>query len=116
MEPLNFSPIPIDSTPVEYIISPEAVECSLRALKKCKSTGPDEIPNWILKNLAPVICQPVCSIFNVSISQGSVPLLCKCANVVPLGKISKPKSVDSDLRPISLTAVLSKQLEEFLFK
>ena len=80
---MNFSPIPIDSTPVEYIISLEAVECSLRALNKCKST---------------------CS------------LLWKCADVVPLGKIPKPKSVDSDLRLISHTTVLSKLLEEFVFK
>lgn len=39
----------------------------------------------------------------------------KCADVLPLAKIPIPKSVDTDLRPISLTAVLSKVLEGFVF-
>ena len=34
---------------------------------------------------------------------------------LPLAKTPKPKSVESDLRPISLTAVLSKVLEGFVF-
>ena len=84
-------------------------------IRKCKSCGPDEIPNWVLKNFAPILCRPVCSIFNSSISQGHVPSLWKCANVLPLGKVSQPRSIDSDLRPISLTAVLSKVLEGFVF-
>ena len=57
----------------------------------------------------------MCSIFNSSISQGHVPSLWKCANVLPLGKVPQPRSIDSDLRPISLTAVLSKVLEGFVF-
>ena len=36
------------------------------------------------------------------------------SNVLPLPKISNPKSVDSDRRPISLTPVLSKLLEDFV--
>ena len=113
--PLEFTPIPVHYTPDEYIISPEAVERSLLAIKERKSCGPDEIPNWVLKNFAPILCLPVCSIFNSSISQGHVPSLWKCANVLPLGKVPQPRSIDSDLRPISLTAVLSKVLEGFVF-
>ena len=113
--PLEFAPIPIHYTPDEYIISPEAVERSLLAIKESKSCGPDEIPNWVLKNFAPILCRPMCSIFNSSISQGHVPSLWKRANVLPLGKIPQPRSIDSDLRPISLTTVLSKVLEGFVF-
>ncbi len=40
----------------------------------------------------------------------------KSADVIPAPKISNPKSVDSDLRPISLTSVLSKLLESFVFR
>ena len=68
-----------------------------------------------MKNFAPILCRPVCSIFNSSISQGHFPSLWKCANVLPLGKVSHPRSIDSDLRTISLTAVLSKVLEGFVF-
>lgn len=113
--PLEFAPIPVHYTPDEYIISPEAVERSLLAIKERKSCGPDEIPNWVLKDFAPILCRPVCSIFNSPISQGHVPSLWKYANVLPLGKVPQPRSIDSDLRPISLTAVLSKVLEGFVF-
>ena len=34
---------------------------------------------------------------------------------MPVGKVPQPLSIDSDLRPISLTAVLSKVLEGFVF-
>jgi hypothetical protein len=53
--------------------------------------------------------------FNSSIREGRVPGLWKCADVLPLGKISRPKSIDTDHRRISLTAVLSKILESFVF-
>ena len=112
---LDFTPIPVLHVPDEYIISPEAVESSLSLIQGRKSVGPDEIPNWLLKNFAPVISRPVSSIFNSSIRQGCVPSLWKCADVLPLGKVPQPQSIDSDLRPISLTAVLSKVLEGFVF-
>ena len=66
--------------------------------------------------VCPRLARPICSIFNVSVAQGTLPPLWKCADVipVPIAKVAKPKSVDSDLRPISLTPVLSKVLECFL--
>ena len=70
---------------------------------------------YFKKNFAPVVCRPVCSIFNSSIRQGEVTQLWKSADVLPVRKIPHPKSVDSDLRPISLTPVLSKVLEGFVF-
>ena len=112
---LDFTPTPVSHVPDEYIISPEAVESSLSSIQERKSVGPDGISNWLLKNFAPAISRLVSSIFNSSISQGCVPSLWKCADVLPLGKVPQPKSIDSDLRPISLTAVLSKVLEEFVF-
>ena len=105
MQALEYSPVPVDHTPDEFIITPVAVERSLLAVKEGKSPGPDDIPNWLLKDFAPVISCPI-----ASIRQGKVPLLWKCAAKAP-----KPKSVESDLRPISLTAVLSKVLEGFVF-
>lgn len=113
---LDYTAIPLTHIPDEFIISPEAVQRALSSIKEYKSSGPDAIPNWLLKNLSPVICRPVCSIFNLSISEGYVPSLWKQADVLPLPKIPKPLSLDSDLRPISLTAVLSKVLEGFVFQ
>ena len=112
---MAFNPIPVSDVPDEYIISPEAVEFALSTVHERKSVGPDEIPNWILKTCAPIISNPVCSIYNSSIREGYVPKLWKSADVLPLGKIPQPQCVDSDLRPISLTPVLSKILEGFVF-
>ena len=57
---------------------------------------------------------PVCAIFNASIREGFVPARWKEANVIPVPKVQPPKSVESDLRPISLTATLGKLLESFV--
>ena len=111
----HLSPVPVDHTPDEFIITPEAVERSLLAVREGKSPGADDIPNWLLKDFAPVISRPIASIFNASIREGKVPLLWKCADVLPLAKTPKPKSVESDVRPISLTDVFSKVLEGFVF-
>jgi hypothetical protein len=42
--PLKFTPIPVSDIPDKYIISPEAIECSLSGLQERKSVGPDGIP------------------------------------------------------------------------
>jgi hypothetical protein len=64
---------------------------------------------------APIISNLVFPIYNSPIREGYVPKLWKSADVLPLGKITQPQCVDSDLRPISLTPVLSKVLEGFVF-
>ena len=79
-----------------------------------KSPGPDGIPNWILRDMASFIAEPVSTIFNTSISQGEVPAVWKQAIVIPIPKVQPPKSIEDDLRPISLTATLAKHLEWFI--
>jgi hypothetical protein len=81
-----------------------------------KSTGPDDIPNRLLKTCAPTLSDPLSSIFNVSIAQGFIPNVWKSADVLAIPKVLNPKSVDDDLKPISLTPVLSKILERFVFR
>ena len=115
LPPLAFNPIPVSDVSDDYIISSEAVGLALSAVHERKSVGPDEIPNWLLKTCAPIISNPVCSIYNSSIREGYVPKLWKSADVLPLAKIPQPQCVDSDLGPISLTPVLSKVLEGFVF-
>ena len=86
----------------------------LSRIKTHKATGLDEIPNWILHDYATILAPPVCAIFNSSIREGTVPALWKCADVRPVPKIRPPALIDKDLRPISLTPVLSKCLEKFM--
>ena len=47
------------------------------------------------------IYSPICSLFNSSINEGSVPSPWKCANVIPINKVPLPASINSDFRPIS---------------
>ena len=79
-----------------------------------KSSGPDQIPSWILKDFSHILCGPICSIFNASIAQAYVPPIWKSANIVTIPKVNPPAQ-ENDLRPISLTPVLAKLLENFIY-
>ena len=104
----------IHDIPSRYIIPEEKVAKKLMSTKITKAPGPDGVPNWILHDLAGLISHPVCAIFNSSIREGYLPLIWKSANVVPVPKVHPPRSIESDLRPISLTPILAKQLESFV--
>ena len=58
----------------------------------------------------------VCNIYNTSIFQGVVPLPLKQSIVSPIPKCTPPTSIQSDLRPVSLTPQLSKIMEGFILK
>jgi hypothetical protein len=62
------------------------------------------------------LCRPLTSIFNLSLRQGFVPSLWKSANVSSVPKSSPAQDIDSDFRPISLTAIVSKILESFTYR
>jgi len=79
-----------------------------------KSPGPDQIPNWFLRDFSVWLAEPVCCIFNVSLLSGIFPQSWKQANVIPILKVNSPTSIQSDLRPISLTPSLCKILELYV--
>ena len=79
-----------------------------------RSPGPDEIPNWFLKEFVFAIADPVCHIFNASFSSGLLRDIWKTANVVPIPKSNLPQSICDDLRSIWLTATLSKLPESLI--
>jgi hypothetical protein len=112
----NLTPLPPDlsnAMPTDaehHDISVMEVFRRLSSINVYKSPGPDNIPNWFLRDFAFAIAEPICHIFNFSINNGIVPQLWKTANVVPIPK-SQPLSTTDDLRPISLTPTLSKVLE-----
>lgn len=78
-----------------------------------KAPGPDSLPNRLLKEFAVELSEPVCSIINSSLQQGTVPSQWKCATVVPVPKINPPPNMDK-LRPVSLTPTLAKVAETFV--
>ena len=101
---------------LKYQTSPEEVYKELAHLKRGEASGPDNLPTWILKEFAMELSSPVALIFNASIQERSVPNVWKLADVIPIPKTNPVKEIEKDLRPISLTAVLSKTMERFVVK
>ena len=92
------------------------VEVELSKVNVGKALGPDGIPNWILRDCFMLIAAPVASIFNASLQSCTVPSLWKRALVCPVPKVTSPRDVHSDVRPISLTPVLSRVFETFVVR
>ena len=59
----------------------------LAQLSPLKAGSPDDIPNWVLREFALELAQPVCPVLNTSFITGSMPETWKCASVTPLAKI-----------------------------
>ena len=95
----------------QYIIEPSQVEHWLLRINVHKSSGPDGLPNWLLKAFAPIICQPLAAIFNASLREGYVPPVWKW---VEMPKINPPWSIQNDLRPIAIFPVLAKVFESMV--
>ena len=65
----------------------------------------------MLKEILPIIVDPLCHIFNLSLQTGYIPDRFKVAKVIPVFK-SGDKQIFSNYRPISLLSSLSKLLEK----
>ena len=111
----SFIPLNSDcAVPGMFTISVSDVERELMKVHTDKAVGPDSVPNWVIRDCAGILAKPVCAIFNSSLRDGWIPDIWKAADIVPLPKVSPPTKLDTDLRPISLTPVLSKCLEKFI--
>ena len=60
-----------------------------------KATGPDGIPPRLLKETAHQIAPSLCSLFNQSLSSGSLPDEWKLANIIPIYKKGKKTHVEN---------------------
>ena len=118
----HFSPLTRDTSsiqldiPHQFLVNPGIVSASLRQIKINKSTGPDSIPNKLLKMFATEFAPVLTDIYNSSTQQGIFPQQLKRAIVIPIPKVSPPSSLENDLRPISLTSQVSKVMEGFTLK
>ena len=75
----------------------------------------DNITNIILKALGSSIINPLCTIFNKSLSHGQFPQEMKIAEVIPIYK-GKDKRLLTNSRQISLLPVFSKILEKIVHR
>ena len=101
--------------------SPEILEVSemkmqkvLAKLNPYKSSGPDAIPNWLLKEYSYLMALPITRILNASYFEQRLPLAWKMADISPIPKTKPIRNLKKELRPISLTSTVSKVAEELL--
>ena len=91
-------------------------EVALEKINITKTTGPDNLPSWVLKDFSHSLAAPVTAIFNSSLREGVLPKLWKLATVIPLSKKHPPDTVENYIRPISLTTILAKVLGSLVLK
>ena len=83
--------------------------------QKRSSAGPDHLPYRFWKYLATELATIVTEIFNTSLKTSNVPQIWKSANLLPLPKES-PLNSCSQLRPISLTDIIMRLFERYVYK
>jgi len=101
-------------TIMKSLLKPFSTNWNVLISAKRKAPEPDDLPNWFLRDFSFALCDPLACIFNSSIKEGVVQSIWKRANVVPIQKTKPPKSVEQDLRPISLTPTISKIFESIV--
>ena len=90
-------------------INPEDIIFALLNTSSRVSCGPDCIPTVLYKAAAHCLAEPLCHVFNLSVSTGTVPSCFKIGHVVPIPKTVAP--CINDLRPITLLSLPSKIFE-----
>ena len=73
-----FTPLVVTSRNLEdqtfFTVSEAAVLKALKKLNPRKAAGPDRIPNWLLRDYAEILVQPITLILNGSFEEQKLPL------------------------------------------
>lgn len=104
------------SLPEEFTVSVSEMEKRLLSLSTKKCSGPDGLPAWIFHDFAHILAGPLASIANASLREGHIPDQWKLSDTVPIPKVIPARTIDTDLRPISITPVAAKAIEYFPVK
>ena len=78
------------------------------------SSGYDEIPTFLIKEIRNIISSPLSRIINISLKEGLFPDELKIAKVIPIHKTDDVTSFEN-YRPISVLPVLSKIFERVVY-
>ena len=105
-------PTMCETTPCP-VLSPDEVRLAICQMNPNSSPGPDLIPAWFIRCFSELLVEPLTFVFNLSLKTGRVPSHWRSAIICPLPKVKNASNVN-DLRPISLTSVLSKLLERLV--
>jgi len=94
--------------------TPQEIEDTISKIDTSKSTGPNSIPNPLLKGIKKSISIPLSIMFNKSFQNGQCPDFLKLSIVIPIHK-KDSKLIVSNYRPISLLSNINKILEKLMF-
>ena len=123
----NSQDVPMNNTYREYLNDPVSASLFLKPISKCEiieitkllrkssSCGFDTINVNIVKKIIYIIVDPLCYIFNLSITTGIVPDKLKIAKIVPIYK-KNDSHLCKNYRPISILPCFSKILEKCIYK
>ena len=109
----SFMPEGDPSLSTSFVVSREAVYKKLSSLNSTKAQGPDGVPAWLLKENADCLVDPTYNL-NCSFPEGCLPPSWNRADHIPVPKAKTVKEANKNLRPISLTPILSKVAEHFV--
>ena len=98
---------------VFYEITEEEVTRYISTMKTHTSPGLDGISSKFVKMAKVVIAPILANLFNKCINQEIFPEVFKSAIVIPIPKITSPKTMN-DFRPISLLPIFSKIFEKII--
>ena len=110
-EALNLS-VTTNHQPSTITITESLIFKKLCTIVPTKVSGPGTIPGWLLKENADMLTSPVCKILNSSYHENRLPSACKLADIIPIPKQKPVRTINKDLRPISLTPIVSKLADE----
>lgn len=107
-------PVPMGAVQKSFFFHPVSIaelESIIKSLRPKRSNGPDEISNYVLKNIGNSINEQVCHLMNMSLMSGEFPTCLREALVLPVFKKGDTFSLEN-YRPIALISTFSKIMEK----